>query len=194
MIVVNDKYPSDEELWVAANDLAHEDFVSTNNILTETDSPKTTIQWDPDVLSISNPTLQTSLEWYANKVQTIPIPEEARSSLRDMNEIGECIRFLDVIDKGADFRYRLNDRLHVKDESSDNTQLFLSQMWTPLQAFYMIGYRAVVLNKKILYSIHMPLPMINLPEQERLVIPLINNGLVKRLMVTSTPIIRKTMH
>lgn len=180
-----------QRLWKAAEDLAASKNTLMDKILDELGCPKTAVKWDPNIHSISNPILKTSLEWFQRKTQTIPIPKETVESLRDLNQIQGNLKFIDIVESGEDFKYRMNNSLHKKE---DSTRLFLSAMWTPLQAFYMISYRAVLLKKMPLYSIHMPIPMLNIPEQERIVFPFIHNDVVERIMVASTPIHEETMH
>lgn len=189
MPAYNDKNPSNKELWEAAQDLSNGNPTKTNKLIDLSENLKTTTQWDPDIKMISNPILKKSLNWY--NAERIRSPNSNRKTmLENVNQIINNICFLDVIDQGNDFKYCKGN----EGTGKENTGLLLSNIWTPLQTFIMISSRAIVIKNKPLYSIHAPIDLVNLPRQERLAVPLSNNGDVTRLMITMTSQNKDTAH
>ncbi|WP_419904914.1 PAS domain-containing protein [Kiloniella sp.] len=176
-----------EDLWDFANNFAEDDFTETDNIMADLGSPKPVIRWNPQLENITNPQFKIALAWWnaARNNRSYPSPQDVDPIL--LKSILGRIALLDVIENGADFRYRLYGSEIVPKIGKDLTGKLLSEIWTPIRPFFMINYRAILLRKEPLYTIHQPHHSLELSKWERLILPLGIGEEVQRLMVVLIP-------
>ncbi|KKJ76549.1 hypothetical protein WH95_12120 [Kiloniella litopenaei] len=178
---------STEALWDRATEVVREDYCELDLLLRKLGSPKPTIGWNPAMESLPGDQLKYFLDWWdkARGADFAASPDAVDPM--ELRSILGHLAVLDVLDGGENFRYRLYGSAIMNEPGKDLTGLLLSDIWTPLRAFFTISYRAVVLRKEPLYTQHEPHHSLKMQIWDRLILPLSNGDEVERIIVAIVP-------
>ncbi|NER81305.1 MAG: PAS domain-containing protein [Leptolyngbya sp. SIO1D8] len=155
------------------------------------DAPPPVILFDPTGEAIAQPVLQQlDAYWRALGGRSgAPAPLAAFDPL----EVTGCLPYvmmLDVLDGGADYRYRVYGREVSGRFGRDMTGRTLSEM--PVKpriiAFFQAVYRASLARRESILTEHAPPPSVSVTSWRRLILPLANaDGEVIRFAVGNIP-------
>ena len=178
---------SSESLWDRTKEIIREDYLELNLLLHKLGSPNPRLIWNPDPENLPGDQLAYFLEWWNQaRGDTFAASPDAVDPI-ELRSILGYLAVLDVLDGGENFRYRLYGSAIMNEPGKDLTGLLLTDIWTPLRAFFTITYRAVVQRKEPLYTQHEPHHSLKMQVWDRLILPLSNTGDVERLIVAIVP-------
>ncbi len=167
-----------------------ERFDALSQFYMELGMPTPRIVWSPTVAELEQAQLQFLLTyWQGLRDGAGRVPVGSIDALNMRPALG-YVMLLDVLDGGADFRYRLYGSVIAQHSNFDMTGRRLSEL-KPEQgvgAFFQVVYRAVLARPEPIYTEHAPPPTIRVKLWYRLILPLFDdNGVVCRLLVGNVP-------
>ena len=178
---------STEILWDRSKEIIREDYHELDLLLHKLGSPKPCLIWNPGPENLPGDQFACFLEWWNQaRSNSFAAPLDAVDPMELRSILGH-LAVLDVLDGGENFRYRLYGSAIMNEPGRDLTGLLLTDIWTPLRAFFTITYRAVVQRKEPLYTQHEPHHSLKMQVWDRLILPLSNTGDVNRLIVAIVP-------
>lgn len=178
---IRDAWPLADLLLI--NDTARIERLSQANQLA---TPQ--IEWRPDLATLSTEELRFLGQAWANRRRGNCPPSVESVDLSEIEAGCAYAMALDVVAKGEDFLYRLYGQRIAEVTGFDMTGKLLSSVPTQpaLAAFFLASYRAVVMSRSPLLTIHEP-PSYPI-RWTRLILPLINaDGDVTRLLAGNVP-------
>jgi hypothetical protein len=136
------------------------------------------VHWDPWGGTLPTPGLRFLLQhWHALR-GTRNMPTVDQVDALDMKPALGNIMILDVLESGADFRFRLYGAALANSVGLDWTNHTISDMRQRLPgvgpAFYLAGYRAVLQRKQALYTLNQANLTFEQRRWARLILPLAN--------------------
>ncbi|WP_020594174.1 PAS domain-containing protein [Kiloniella laminariae] len=170
-------------LWSRAEELVREEYIALGQLMEKLGSPSPHIHWQVDADNLPCEELKFLLNWWeaTRAGRFAPMPTDVDPfALRPV--LGR-VTVLDVLDGGEDFRYRLYGSAIMNEPGKDLTGQLVSEIWTPLRAFFAITYRALLKRREPLYTRHVPHHSLKLSTWDRLILPLGENGEVSRILV-----------
>ncbi|MFD2207873.1 PAS domain-containing protein [Kiloniella antarctica] len=179
---------STEYLWARAKELVNEDYVSLSLLMKQLGSPVPTVHWNLPEDKLPQPELQFLFKWWKDKKGERMAPSPSDVDPFELKGILGKIAVLEVIDTGEEFKYRLYGSAIMPEPGKDLTGKLLSDIWTPMRAFFAITYRAVVLRKEPLYTRHEPHHSLKMAEWDRIILPLSDGTEVERIIVALVPV------
>ena len=170
--------------------LIAEDYDALRPFYAELGMPTPCIIWSPEIERLEQAQLQFLLAYWRGLQDEAGRVAVDRIDALEMRPALGYVMLLDVIDGGADFRYRLYGSVIAQHSNFDMTGRLLSEL-RPDQgvgAFFQIVYRAVLARPEPVYTEHAPPPTIRVKLWYRLILPLFDgNGAVCRLLVGNVP-------
>ncbi|WP_085904371.1 PAS domain-containing protein [Kiloniella majae] len=187
-MLAEDSYCSTESLWKRAEEVVREDYFELGVLMQKLGSPKPVLIWNQSPENLPGEQLEYFFKWWhQSRGQNFAASPDAVDPLELRSVLG-YLAVLDIIDGGEDFKYRLYGSAIMNEPGKDLTGLLLSDIWTPLRAFFAVTYRAVVLRKEPLYTQHIPHHSLKMQTWDRLILPLSNqHDEVERLIVAIVP-------
>ena len=145
--------------------------------------------WTPELDALESQRLKTLLTYWQGLCVDDDIPHLDQLDPIDTRGVLGCIMLLDVVEEESDFRYRLYGTEIARRSGFDLTGKLVSDVpVSGVSAFFMASYRAVVKNRRSLYTIHTPPYCIAVSSWSRLILPLRGeSGAVERLLVGNIP-------
>ncbi|MFY7962246.1 MAG: PAS domain-containing protein [Elsteraceae bacterium] len=153
-------------------------------------SIKPRVFWAPDESSLASGELRSLFAYWRKLRGDKPMPRQDQIDPLDMRDALGFLFLMDVVDGGADFRYRVYGSKVVDRYSVDMTGKLLSNLKVDsvFVDFFMAGYRAVVARKIPLLTQHNHSPFVAATDTVRLILPLANDkGEVGRILVGNIP-------
>ncbi|SMF00243.1 hypothetical protein SAMN06265365_11434 [Tistlia consotensis] len=177
----------DAALWTMAGALAAGDLKACDVMMGELGSPPPEMLWGPTLETLPEPLLAFLLEWWneARGAEFAP-PVEVVDPFALRPALGH-LSLLDVVDGGADFRYRIHGSLTAARARWEWTGRRVSEIETPMRFFFLVNYRAVVRRRLPLFSTHTPPINVRMTAWHRLILPLRRDDTVERLLVGILP-------
>ena len=170
--------------------LIGEEFDALNRFYAELGMPTPRIIWSPKVEELEQTQLQFLLTYWRGLQDDAGQVKVGRIDALDMRPALGYLMLLDVLDGGADFRYRVYGSIIAQHSNFDMTGRRLSEL-RPDQgvgAFFQMVYRAVLVRPEPIYTEHAPPPTIRVKLWYRLILPLFgDDGTVGRLLVGNVP-------
>ena len=170
--------------------LINEQFDALNQFYAELGMPTPRIVWSPKVEELEQTQLQFLLTYWHGLRDDAGRVKVGSIDALDMRPALGYLMLLDVLDGGADFRYRLYGSIIAQHSSFDMTGRRLSEL-RPDQgvgAVFQVIYRAVLARPEPIYTEHAPPPTIRVKLWYRLILPLFDDdGGVCRLLVGNVP-------
>jgi len=157
--------------------------------------PKPLLLFSPQTGLVGDPTLEIlHLYW-------LQLCEKARSQAKDLPLTGSfdpleitpalpLSMLLDVVDGGADFRYRVYGREIAERFGQDMSGRTITEMpvMAHIGAFFLAVYRVSMQKRCAVLSEHAPPPAVSVTHWRRLIMPLVNGeGSVTRFVVGNIP-------
>jgi hypothetical protein len=153
-------------------------------------SPTPRILWDPEVSNLAHRELRSLLTYWRTLSGDQPMPRQDKIDPLEMRDALGFLFLLDVLDGGADFRYRVYGSKIVDRYGVDMTGKLLSALKVdPIFVdFFFAGYRAVIARQTPLLTHHIHSPYVAVIDTVRLILPLANEqGEVGRILVGNIP-------
>lgn len=176
------------DAWALADLLLLNDTARIDRLCQANQLAAPQIEWRPDLTTLNAMELRyLGQAWENGRRNNNPPPLESV----DLSEIEAACAYamaLDVLADGEDFQYRLYGQRIAEVTGFDMTGKLLSSVPTQpaLAAFFLASYRAVVMSKSPLLTIHEP-PSYPI-RWTRLILPLIGaDGGVTRLLAGNVP-------
>lgn len=177
----------DAALWDMACRLAEGDVRACDRLLQGLGGPSPMLLWQPTLETLPEPLLAFLLEWWLQaRDGTAAPPVEVVDPFALRPALGH-LSLLDVIDGGADFRYRVHGSLTAARARWEWTGRRVSEIDTPLRFFFLVNYRAVTRRRQPLFSTHTPPAEVRMTAWHRLILPLGRHEEVERLLVGILP-------
>lgn len=154
------------------------------------DRPAPELVWNPQIADLPHVELQFLIRHWDYLRGHGRLPRHSRIDPLDMQEALGFLMLLEVIDGGADYRYRLYGSKVADRSGVDMTGRRLSDFEIePLtKRFFIAGYRAVVRRREPLATVHVHAPNIAISSTMRLILPLSDEtDAVSRLLVGNIP-------
>lgn len=106
-----------------------------------------------------------------------------------VSEAAGWLHLLEVIEEGADFRYRVYGTLVAAATGLDLTGRRVSEQPEPVRTPLTALYRDMVLRPRPVRSlVHFPGPSVAAPRWDRIMLPLGEGGTVSRIVTASRPV------
>ena len=169
-------------------ELASGSFSPTaDRLFTALDRPAPLIAWSPDADALPLDGLRFLLEyWDSARGQAVTPPVSAIDALALKPVLGSVI-ILDVLEDGADFRFRLFGTAVAEAARFDWTGRTIDDMRRILKgpgpAFYLAGYRAVLRRREPLFTVSPAMVIFRNRSWARLVLPHGTASRVERILV-----------
>ncbi len=154
------------------------------------DRIKPRVFWNPDESNLNHRELRSLLAYWRKLRGDQPMPRQDKIDPLEMQDALGFLFLLDVLDGGADFRYRVYGSKVVDRYSVDMTGKLLSNLKVDpvFVDFFMAGYRAVIARRTPLLTQHCHSPYVAVTDTVRLILPLANEqGDVSRILVGNIP-------
>jgi hypothetical protein len=148
------------------------------------------IAWAPRTEQIPDPRLQQLNDYWRGKAEDGVAASSKAIDPSEMRFILGYVMLLDVLDGGADFRYRLYGSLIAERFGRDVTGRTVRDFGDTeyIVNFFLATYQAVTETGRPLLSTHYPRPGSQTASWSRLILPLIDGaGAVSRLLVGQIP-------
>lgn len=153
------------------------------------------IQWQPTEADLEPEPLRFLLAHWTNLKGDQVLPRKQQIDALEMQPALGYIALLDIVDGGADFRYRLFGSLIAQASGYDMTGRLLSvhRASSYIVDFYRTCYRAILLRPEPLATVHAPPSAESSTIWSRLILPFSDQPKqVDRLLVGIVPIKRKS--
>lgn len=138
--------------------------------------PLPDIIWQPTAEHLPTDGLRFLLRYWVGLRGALPMPRASQIDALDMKPALGNIMILDVLDGGADFRFRLYGATLAEAVGQDWTGQTISTMRRQLRglgpAFYLAGYRAVLARPQPLYTCNQANRTFENRRWARLILPL----------------------
>jgi len=170
--------------------LENDDRPPINRHFQAAGAPAPRIVWRPTLADLRLPPLQGLLTYWEGLRGDAAMPSQDRIDPLDLRSFLGHIMLLDVVDDGADFRYRLYGSKIAARTGYDMTGKLVSQNQAgpAMGAFLSAGYRAVLGRREPLLTVHLPPPEISALQWSRLILPFVSRAnRIERLMVGNIP-------
>lgn len=170
-----------------ARDLAAGDTKSAAALFLTNGGQPPRVVWDPGPDDVDLPPLAFLLRhWQALPRHASSVFPHCRSidPLEMRQALGQ-IALIDVVDGGADFLYRVYGTMIVERYGSDLTGRRVSQTdgGSYAAAFLVAVYRAVLVRRMPVFSVHFPSPRSSTAKWSRVVLPLVgDDGRIERFL------------
>lgn len=177
----------DGALWAMAARLGDGDMAACDTMMADLGSPAPFLLWKPDEARLPEPILGFLLEWWhkGRGASAMP-PPELVDPLALRPALGH-LSLLEVEEGGRDFRYRIYGSLTAHRARCEWTGRKVSGIDTPMRLFFLATYRAVARRPQPLLTTHTPPIQVRMTAWHRLILPLGEDGAVRRLLVAILP-------
>tara|TARA_R110002072_G_scaffold49863_13_gene135011 strand:+ start:9857 stop:10453 length:597 start_codon:yes stop_codon:yes gene_type:complete len=175
--------PDDDHLWELAEQLAQGDIVSCRTLMSTLGCPAPEIVWSPLAGQLRAEPLWKTLEWWQALPRRKLLPDPGQINPFDLKESLGVVSLLDVQQGGQDFRYRLYGTQTSEAADMEHTNKMVSMIDTPMRAFFLLGYRAVMKRQQPLFTLHTPPYHVRASGWLRLILPFASGAQVDRLLV-----------
>lgn len=177
----------DASLWSLAERLANDDVGACDAMLEALGGPRPVLSWSPSGKTLPEALLSFLMEWWdAARGDAFAPPVEAVDPHFLRPALGH-LSLLDIVDDGADFRYRIHGSLTAARSQWEWTGRLVSTIDTPMRFFFLVNYRAVLRRPEPLFATHSPPVHVRMTAWHRLILPLRHGAAVNRLLVAILP-------
>lgn len=170
-------------LWAISKLFAEENYDPVNKIMSELNSKIIDITWNPSSAHLNSSNLSFVLNWWKKNCFENSLPNPSVINPEELTPALGKIAILEPIDNGRDFKYRLYGSKIVPELFKDLTGQYITDIWTPLRTYFLINYRAVLMRRQVLFSVHKPHISLDFKQWKRLILPFGMNGKITRLMI-----------
>lgn len=181
---------SDSASWDLAEQIAKDNFSTLSRLHVSHGIAPPFLVWRPESLDLEQEQLQFLLRYWNGLVGEDATVAASKIDPLDMWPALGFIMLLDVVDGGADFRFRVYGSAIAQSAEFDVTGKLMSE--APLQGvvmdFFYAVYRAVLIRPEPLYTEHEPPAEIGVKRWHRLMLPLVDDDQkVSRVLVGNVP-------
>jgi hypothetical protein len=170
-----------EELATASS------FPTVVQLFTARDRPAPLIHWSPALDQLPLKGLRFLLKYWEDARDQAAIPAISAIDPLALKPVLGNIIILDVLDNGADFRFRLFGSQVAQDARYDWTGSTVDEMRRILKgpgpAFYLAGYRAVMRRREALFTLSPAMVIFKNRSWARLVLPHGEGKRIERILV-----------
>lgn len=149
-----------------------------------------TLVWSPTPGTLEHEPLRFLMDYWQRLRGGEDVPHATKIDPVEMRPALGNVMLLDVLDGGADFRYRLYGSKIAERAGFDMTGKRVSEIGTStaVATFFVYVYQAVLKRREPIYTEHRPPASIQVTKWYRLVLPLADAaGMVNRLLVGNIP-------
>ncbi len=172
----------------AAHAIAAESYDGVNSLFQAQGLAEPTFAWDPRADQIEPDILQQLLAYWHDLRGDRVFPDPKEIDPFDFKFALGYIMLLDVIDQGADFRYRLYGTKIALAYNKDRQDLRTSVFEGVIREFFTAVYRAVLIRRIPIFTEHEPPPNVYVSSWRRLILPYgANQDRIERFMVGNVP-------
>lgn len=185
-----DSVSADDEIESLALAIEQERFDLLHDTYRRRDRPTPELVWRPKVSDLPHVELQFLIHYWDYLRGHAALPRYSQIDPLDMQEALGFLMLLEVLDGGADYRYRLYGSKVADRSGIDMTGRRLSDFEIePLtKRFFIAGYRAVIRRREPLATVHAHAPKIAISSTMRLILPLADEtDAISRLLVGNIP-------
>lgn len=171
-------------------DIAAEDYASTGKLFQDQDLQAPQLLWNPAPAQLPLSRLARLLTYWQELRGERELPAARDIDPLDFKYALGYIMLLDVIDGGADFHYRLYGTEIANAYKRDMQHLRTSAFDGVIKAFFLSVYRAVLIRRKPIFSVHQPPRNVYVRSWRRLILPLSDGkdpGEICRFLVGNIP-------
>ncbi len=149
--------------------------------------------WRPDTAHLAHKPLRFLLDYWTRLAAGREMPRADEIDAVDMRPALGFIILVDVVESGANFRYRLFGSTLVAASGFDMTgRLLTEHKASPhVHGFYLAAYRAALRRREPLFTDHGPSHAVRTKAWHRLVLPFADDtGAIVRFLVGTIPLSR----
>jgi hypothetical protein len=181
----------------ARRDLAYQlaagDLREIQATFSEKDASGPLLVWAPTIDDLQPSQLRFLLAHWTSLRGAQPYPRSAQIDPLQLRSVLGFIALVDVVDGGADFRYRLFGSKIAFASGFDVTGRLVSQhpASSYIVEFSLAAYRAVLHRGEPMATVHSPPPAVSTTVWHRLLLPLLGQkGAIERFLVGIVPVAR----
>lgn len=185
-----DSVSAEDQIQSMALAIEQERFDLIQETYDRLDRPAPELVWRPQIYDLPHVELQFLIRYWDFLRGCENLPRHGQIDPLDMQEALGFLMLLEVVDGGADYRYRLYGSKVADRSGVDMTGRRLSSFEIePLtKRFFIAGYRAVIRRREPLATVHVHAPQIAISSTMRLILPLCDEaGAISRLLVGNIP-------
>ena len=172
----------------AAQAIADESYDGINNLFQAQSLAVPVFVWNPRAEQIEPDILRQLLTYWHDLRGDRVFPEPREIDPFDFKFALGYIMLLDVIDQGADFRYRLYGTKIAQAYRKDMQDMRTSVFEGVIREFFTAVYRAVLIRRIPIFTEHEPPANVYVSSWRRLILPYgANQDRIERFMVGNVP-------